>query len=186
MLSASGYPYPPLYEGHDFTEGGVHRCSVTLTIPQHPLNVEWASIVIQVGGHRLLDAWEMAAMWCIAAFCDAHPMVVVLMPFGLFTAPDEGDLLWQNRMDHVHVMADLDPVGFLRTAPQCTNAPYRLQVFQSQATAQLVDQAQTLQTTLQLRDEQMHEAGAELADMGARIGTLEGQVQSCKSLLPSA
>ena len=59
-------------------------------------------------------------------------------------------------------------------------------MFQSQATAQLVDQAQTLQTTLQLRDEQMHEAGAELADMGARIGTLEGQVQSCKSLLPSA
>ena len=86
-------------------------------------------------------------------------------------------------MDHVHVMADLDPVGFLRIAPQCTNAPYRLQVFQSQATAQLVDQAQTLQTTLQLRDEQMHEAGAELADMGARIGTLEGQVQELQAAI---
>ena len=40
MLSASGYPYPPLYEGHDFMEGSVSRCSVTLTIPQDPLNVE--------------------------------------------------------------------------------------------------------------------------------------------------
>ena len=46
MLSLSGYPYPPLYEGHDFMEGGVRRCSATLTIPQHPLIVEWAPIVI--------------------------------------------------------------------------------------------------------------------------------------------
>jgi len=129
MLSVSGYPYPPLYEGHDFMKDGVRRCSVTLTIPQHPLNVEWAPIVIQVVGHRLLDSWETAAMRGITAFCDAHPMEVVLTPFGLFPAHDEGDQLWQNRMDHVHIVADLDPVGSLRTA-----ALYRLQMFQSRAT----------------------------------------------------
>ena len=67
LLSASGYPYPPLYEGHDFMEGGVRRCSVTLTIPGAP-------IVIQVVGHRLLDTWETAAMRGIAAFCEAHPI----------------------------------------------------------------------------------------------------------------
>ena len=134
MLSVSGYPYPPLYEGHDFMKDGVRHCSVTLMIPQHPLNVEWALIVIQVVGHRLLDSWETAAMRGITAFCDAHPMEVVLTPFGLFPAHDEGDLLWQNRMDHVHVVADLDPVGSLRTAARCMNTLYRLQVFQSQAT----------------------------------------------------
>ena len=58
-------------------------------------------------------------------------------------------------MDHVHDIADLDPIGSLRTVARCMNALYRLQVFQSQTTAQLVDQAQTLQMTLQLRDEQM-------------------------------
>ena len=56
-------------------------------------------------------------------------MEVVLTPFGLFLAHDEGDLLWPNRMDNVHVAADLDPVGSLRTAAQCMNALYRLQVF---------------------------------------------------------
>jgi hypothetical protein len=106
MLSAFGYPYPPLYEGRDFMEGGVHRCSVTLTIPQHPLNVEWALIVIQVVGHCLLDSWEMVAMRGIIAFCKAHPMEVVLTPFGLFPAHNKSNLQWQNGMDQVQVVAD--------------------------------------------------------------------------------
>ena len=36
MLSAAGYPYPPLYEGHDFMEGGVRHCNVTLIVPPAP------------------------------------------------------------------------------------------------------------------------------------------------------
>ena len=85
--------------------------------------------MIQVVGHRLLDSWETTTMRAITAFCNAHQMEVVLTPFGLFLAHDEGDLLWPNRMDNVHVAADLDPVGSLRTAAQCMNALYRLQVF---------------------------------------------------------
>ena len=68
-------------------------------------------------------------MWGITTFYDAHRMEVVLMPFGLFQAHEEGDILWQNRMDHVHIVADLDPVGSLRTAARCMNALYRLQTF---------------------------------------------------------
>ena len=54
LLSAAGYPQPPLYEGHDFVERGVRCCSVMMVIPQHPLNA-WEPIVTQVIGHRLLD-----------------------------------------------------------------------------------------------------------------------------------
>ena len=54
MLCAAGYPQPPLYDGHDFVESGVRRCSVTMVIPQHPLN-GWEPIVNQVICHRMLD-----------------------------------------------------------------------------------------------------------------------------------
>ncbi|XP_039841729.1 uncharacterized protein LOC120702017 [Panicum virgatum] len=88
LLSAVGYPQPPLYEGHDFVESGLRRCSVTIVIPQHALN-----------------RWE----------------------------------------------------------------PIVTQIFLSQATAQLVDQAQALHLTVQLRDEQLCEASDELESRGALI-----------------
>jgi hypothetical protein len=50
LLSAAGYPQPPLYEGHNFAEDGVRYYSVTIVIPQHSHN-EWASIMAQVIGH---------------------------------------------------------------------------------------------------------------------------------------
>jgi hypothetical protein len=75
-------------------EGGVRRCSVTVTIPQHQLNVEWAQIVTQVVRHRLLDAWEKAAMKALATFCVQHLVEIVLTPFVLFPPHDGGDQLW--------------------------------------------------------------------------------------------
>jgi hypothetical protein len=65
-------------------------------------------------------------------------------------------------MANLHVVAGIDPVGTLRTTAQFFNALYRVQVFQSQAMAQLVDQAQALQMTVQLRDEQLRETSDEL------------------------
>ena len=47
----------------------------------------------------------------------------------------------------------------------------------SQATTQLVDQAQALHLTVQLRDKQLHEASDELESRGALITQLESQVQ---------
>ena len=59
----------------------------------------------------------------------------------------------------------------------CLDAFYRLQIFQSQASAQLVDQAHSLHLTVQLRDEQLREASDELESRGALITQLEGQIQ---------
>ena len=70
----------------------------------------------------------------------------------------------------------LNPVGALQTTALCLDVLYRLQIFQSYATAQLVDQAQALHLTVQLRDEQLREASDELESRGALITQLEGQV----------
>ena len=74
-------------------------------------------------------------------------------------------------------VATLDPVGALWTTALCLDGLYRLQTFQSQATTQLVGQAQALHLTVQLRDEQLREASDELASRGALITQLESQVQ---------
>jgi len=172
----AGYPQPPLYEGHDFVESGVRRCSVTMVIPQHPLN-GWEPIVTQVIGHRLLDTSETTAMRAMIAFCSQHPLEVVLSAFGLFPAHDPADPLWRDRMANVAMVATLDPVGAFRMTALCLDALYHLQISQSYATAQLVDQAQALHLTVQLRDEQLREASDELESRGAQITQLESQVQ---------
>jgi len=172
LLSAAGYPQPPLYEGHDFVESGVHRCSVTMVIPQHPLS-GWEPIVTQVIGHRLLDIWEATAMRAMITFCSQHPLEVLVSAFGLFPAHDPADPLWRDRMANVATVATLDPVEALQMTAWCLDALYRLQIFQSQATAQLVDQAQALHLTVQLRDEQLREASDELKSRGALITQLE-------------
>jgi chromosome segregation ATPase len=63
------------------------------------------------------------------------------------------------------------------------HALYRLQTFQSQATTQLVDQAQALHLTVQLRDEQLCEASEELDSRGALITQLESQVQELQDMV---
>ena len=172
LLSAAGYPQPPLYEGHDFVESGVRRCSMTMVILQHPLN-GWEPIVTLVIGHHLLDTWETTAMLAIVTFCTQHLLEVLLSAFGLFPAHDPADPLWRDRMANVATVASLDPVGALRPTTWCLDALYRLQIFQSQATAQLVDQAQALHLTVQLRGEQLREASDELESRGALITQLE-------------
>ena len=134
LLSAAGYPQPPLYEGHDFVESGVRRCSVTMVIPQHPLN-GWEPIVTQAIGHYLLDTWETTAMKAMITFCSQHPLEVLLSAFRLFPAHDPTDPLWHDKMANVATVATLDPVGALRTVAECLNTLYCLQISQSQAIA---------------------------------------------------
>ena len=128
LLSADGYPQPPLYEGHDFMESGVRRCSMTMVILQHPLN-GWEPIVTQVIRHRLLDTWETTAMRAMTTFCSLHPLEVVLSAFGLFPAHDPADPLWRDRMANVDTVVTLDPVGALRMTALCLDGLYRLQTF---------------------------------------------------------
>jgi len=147
LLRAAGYPQPLLYDGHDFVESGVRRCSVTMVILQHPLN-GWELIVTQVIGHRLLDTWEATAMRAMTTFFSQHPLEVVLSAFRLFPAHDLADPFWRDRMANVDKVVTLDQVGALRTTVLCLDGLYHLQTFQSQATTQLVDLAQDLHLTV--------------------------------------
>ena len=112
-------------------------------------------------------------MLAIVTFCTQHPLEVLLSAFGLFPAHDPADPLWHDRMANVAAVATLDPIGALQTTAWCLDALYRLKIFQSPATAQLVDQAQALHLTVQLRDEQLREASDELESRGALITQLE-------------
>ena len=134
LLSAAGYLQPPIYDGHEFVEDGVRRCSVTMVIPQHPLN-GWEPIVTQAIGHYLLDTWETTAMKAMITFCSQHPLEVLLSAFGLFPSHDPTDPLWHDKMANVATVATLDPVGALRTVAECLNTLYCLQISQSQAIA---------------------------------------------------
>ena len=125
LFSVAGNPQPPLYEGHDFVENEVRRCSVTMVIPQRPHN-GWEPIVTQAIGHRLLDSWETTALRALVTFCSQHPLEVVLSAFGLFPAHDPADPVWLDRMANVASVAAIDPVGTLRTMAECLNALYRL------------------------------------------------------------
>ena len=109
-------------------------------------------------------------------FCSQHPLEVVLSAFGLFPAHDPADPLWRDRMANVDTVATLDLVGALWATALCLDGLYHLQTFQSQATAQIVDQAQALHLTVQLRDDQLREASDELASRGALITQLQSQV----------
>ena len=134
LLSAAGYLQPPIYDGHEFVEDGVRRCSVTMVIPQHPLN-GWEPIVTQVIGHHLLDTWETTSMRAMITFCSQHPLEVLVSAFGLFPAHDPADPLWRDRLANMATVATLDPVGALRTTALCLDGLYHLQIFQSYATA---------------------------------------------------
>ena len=125
LLSAAGYPQPPLYEGHEFVESGVRRCNVTMVILQHPHN-GWEPILTQVIGHRLLDTWETTATRALITFCSQHPLEVLLSAFRLFPAHDPADPLWLDRMANVATVAAIDPVDALRMTAECLNALYRL------------------------------------------------------------
>ena len=58
----AGYPSPPRYVGEEFHEMGVARCRVRMTHAPHPFPAHWASLELEVVGHRLVDTWEIAAL----------------------------------------------------------------------------------------------------------------------------
>ena len=183
MLSTAGYPHPPLYEGFNFIEMGVQRCTLMMTMPQHPLNPQWPAIFTQVTGHRLLDCWERAATAALTTFCEQHPLEVVLTPFGLFPAADEADPLWLDRMNSSHILAALDPVGTVRTTARCMNALYRLQVIQGNAIAQLAELAQANHEMVNTRDEFIVDLNAQLDQAEAHINTLETTVGEREAMI---
>jgi hypothetical protein len=108
-LQTFGYTEPPLYDGVEYSEEGVHRCRVKMTIPQHPSRSLWQPIEVSVVGYCLVDTFEAAALEAIHTFCDQHPEEVVAYPIGLFPAADSHDPEWTFRVSHCgHLLGDLD------------------------------------------------------------------------------
>jgi hypothetical protein len=64
------YTEPPQYDGVEYSEEGVPRCRVKMTIPQHPFRSLWQPIESNVVGYRLVDTIEAAALEAIHIFCD--------------------------------------------------------------------------------------------------------------------
>jgi hypothetical protein len=124
VLSAAGYPNPPLYVGQEFMEMGVHRCHVRMTIPQHPLNPVWLAIENEVVGHRLIDSWEAAAMKALTTFCEQHPLEVILARDGLFPAVSESDPSWLDRLAHLGHLVDQIIIETKVFSVRCMNALY--------------------------------------------------------------
>ena len=101
------YPDPPRYKGRQFSEDGVQKSKVTMTIPQHP-TLEWPPIEIEVIGYRLVDAFETAALKAITTFCEHHPDEVAAYPIGLFPAVSAGNAEWLFRTTHFgHLVGDV-------------------------------------------------------------------------------
>ena len=101
------YPEPPRYNGRQFSEEGVQKCSVTMTIPQHP-TLAWPPIEIEVVGYHLVDAFETAALKAITTFCEHHPNEVAAYPIGLFPAVNAGSIEWLFRTTHFgHLSGDV-------------------------------------------------------------------------------
>ena len=86
VMRDAGYPSPPRYVGEEFHEMGVARCRVRLTHAPHPFPAHWASLELEVVGHRLVDTWKIAAMRALNKFCEKNYAAVTLAPIGLFPA----------------------------------------------------------------------------------------------------
>jgi hypothetical protein len=106
---------------------------------------------------------------------------VILAAAGLFRAVSESDPLWLDRFAHLGHLADKNLAETILFLAQCMNALYRLQALQSKGMAQFIDLAQSFQWAVNLRDEQMQDFVEEIGDRDARIGQLEGEVQTLET-----
>src|SRR6185312_2347645 len=176
VMRDAGYPSPPRYVGEEFHEMGVARCRVRLTHAPHPFPAHWASLELEVVGHRLVDTWEIAAMRALNKFCEKNYAAVTLAPIGLFPAEQPNDPNWLSRVGHTRYLQQNRAAETISMSMKCMNALYRLQTLQAKAMAQIIGSTWTSHEIVTARNEQ-------IADLDAHIGQLEGQVEERDALL---
>ena len=138
------YSDPPRYKGCQFSEDGVQKSRVTMTIPQHP-TLEWPPIEIVVIGYRLVDAFETAALKAITTFCEHHPEEVAAYPIGLFPAVNAGNAEWLFTTTHFgHLVGDVVEET-IQVVTRYMNAQSHYQILQQRHMEQVTDLAQTFQ-----------------------------------------
>jgi hypothetical protein len=137
------YTKPPQYDGVEYSEEGVPRCRLKMTIPQHPFHSLWQPIEINVVGYCLVDTIEAVALEAINIFCDQHPEEVAEYPIGLFPTVDSRDPEWVFRVSHCgHLMGDLAEETLCATI-RFMNAQHHYQILQHYGMNQLTSIAQS-------------------------------------------
>jgi len=127
VMRDAGYPSPPRYVGEEFHEMVVARCRVRMTHAPHPFPDHWASLELEVVGHRLVDTWEVAAMTALNKFCEKNYAAVTLAPIGLFPAEQPNDPNWLSRVGHTGYLQQNRAAETISMSVKCMNALYRLQ-----------------------------------------------------------
>jgi hypothetical protein len=127
-LSATGYTTPPTYEVSEFERYGVPRCRVIVTVLLHPDHTDWFDLSFVYWGFITHETVESAALKVLTDFCDNNPTIVVLFPFGLFSAVSPHDPAWLDRMDHLRELLMLaEPLDVIYTLARCLNVVFTLQ-----------------------------------------------------------
>jgi hypothetical protein len=140
-LQLFSYTEPPQYDGVEYSEAGVPRCRVKMTIPQHLSQSLWQPIEIDVVGHGLADTFEAAALEAINIFYDQHPDEVARYHIGLFSVADSRDPKWTFRVSHFgYVLGDLIEET-LRATVSFMNAQYHHQILQRHGMSQMTSTA---------------------------------------------
>ena len=139
---------------------GVTRCTVKITIPQHPFRAHWQSIEIETFGYRLADTVEAAALEAITSFCEQHPNEVAEYPIGLFPAANYHDPEWSFRVEHcAHLLGD-STGDTVRMMVRFMNAQLRLQELQRRGIIHLASEAQVTHSKLDRQIAQVEELQA--------------------------
>jgi len=121
------YTEPPQYDCYTYTAEGVTRCTVKMTIPQHPFRAHCQPIEIEAFGYRFADTIEATTLEGITTFCEQHPNEVEEYPIGLFPAADYHDPEWTFRVEHcAHLLGD-SAGDTVRMMVRFMNAQLRLQ-----------------------------------------------------------
>jgi hypothetical protein len=100
-LSATGYTVPPVYKVAEIQRLGVPRCRVTVTVPLHPVHLEWFDLSFVYWDFRGHESVESATLRVLTDFCDHNPTAVAFSPFGLFPVMSPHDPAWLDPVDHL-------------------------------------------------------------------------------------
>jgi hypothetical protein len=105
---------------------------VTIIMTPHPDHPDWFDLSSVYWGLRGKETVELAALWLLTNFYDHNLTEVALSPFGLFPAVDLHDLVWLDRVDHLHELLLLVVLlDVTRMSTCCLDALFTLQVLRN-------------------------------------------------------
>lgn len=157
VLQSVGFQQPPHYYGRHPVENGLNVSHVQVTVPPHPDHPEWPSLDLEVSGHRLDDAFEVAALKVLTTFCRQHGDVIHLLPVGLFPAVDPEDIEWEGRLLDRSYLVEFYAPATIEFLLRCTKALYRLQALQQRGISELTEYGQASHIMINTRDDRITE-----------------------------